>query len=85
MDKGAWDEMMASVWLAAASGAIIAAVTITTNDHDVRQYYAINNKRLYYVYVTCSFLLWLSFALNMRYTLSCLAKWLSATMMVARP
>jgi hypothetical protein len=69
-------EYIAAAIMTALSGGIVGTFYLISNDHDVRQFYAVHHRRIYYVYVVCFFVLWLSFVLNLRYCLKHLPAWL---------
>ena len=57
-------ELVSCIVLAGLSGAILLAIKMTCNEHDVRQFYAQQHKVTYCLYIVSTFIVWISFAMN---------------------
>lgn len=60
-------ELASSTLLACISGIIASALYITSDDNDVRLFYKKHNNIMFSVYMLCTFIIWFSFLLNIRY------------------
>ena len=60
-------DLASSTLLACISGIVAAVIHFSSNDREIKQYYALNCKPAYSLYVACIFIIWMSFVVNARH------------------